>query len=53
MPELIEGQLLVIINATAFFFGRIETEEQLHTALATIKRRVEKLLGQGKKVLVQ
>ena len=53
MLELIEGNLLVTINATDFFAGRIETEEQLNTALATIKQRVEKLLGQGKKVLVQ
>ena len=53
MLELIEGQLLVTINATEFFGDRIENEEQLETALTTIKRRVEKLLGQGKKVLVQ
>jgi hypothetical protein len=53
MLEVIEGELLVTINATDFFSGRIETEEQLNTALATIKQKVEKLLGQGKKVLVQ
>jgi len=53
MLELIEGQLLVTINATEFFAGRIETEEQLDAALATIRQQVEKLLGQGKKVLVQ
>jgi len=53
MLELIDGQNLVTINATEFFAGRIETEEQLNTALATIKQSVEKLLVQGKKVLVQ
>ena len=53
MLELIDGQSLVTINATEFFTDRIETEEQLDTALATIKQNVEKLLGQGKKVLVQ
>jgi len=53
MLELIDGESLVTINATEFFAGRIETEEQLNTALATIKQSVEKLLGQGKKVLVQ
>jgi hypothetical protein len=53
MLELIEGELLVTINAAEFFGSRIETEEQLDTALATIKQRIEKLLGQGKKVLVQ
>ena len=53
MLELIEGELLVTINATEFFVSRIKTEEQLNTVLATIKQKVEKLLGQGKKVLVQ
>jgi len=53
MLELIEGQSLVTINAAEFFAGRIETEEQLDQALTTIKQKVEKLLGQGKKVLVQ
>lgn len=53
MLELIEGNRLVTINATEFFPGRIETEEQLNTSLANIEQRVGKLLGQGKKVLVQ
>jgi hypothetical protein len=53
MLELIEGQLLVTINASEFFGDRIETKEQLGMALKTIKQRVEKLLGQGKKVLLQ
>lgn len=53
MLELIEGKRLVTVNAAEFFAGQIETEEQLHTSLSTIKQKVEKLLGQGKKVLVQ
>ena len=53
MLELIEGERLVIINATEFFASRIETEEQLEAALTTIRQKVENLLGQGKKVLVQ
>ena len=53
MLELIEGKLLVTINATEFFASRIETEEQLNTALTSIKQKIDKLLGQGKKVLVQ
>ena len=53
MLKLIEGERLVTINAAEFFSDRIETEEQLDAALSTIKQRVEKLLGQGKKVLVQ
>ncbi|MES9819574.1 MAG: BREX system P-loop protein BrxC [Candidatus Thiodiazotropha sp.] len=53
MMELIEGQQLVTISIGDFFSDRIETEEQLQTALSSIQQKVEKLLGQGKKVLVQ
>jgi len=53
MLELIEGTRLVTIDATEFFSERIETEEQLDATLVTIKQKVEKLLGQGKKVLLQ
>ncbi|WPL19896.1 hypothetical protein Thiowin_05045 [Thiorhodovibrio winogradskyi] len=53
MLELIEGQQLVTISVSDFFSGRIETEAQLKTALSGIQQKVEKLLGQGKKVLVQ
>ena len=53
MMELIEGNRLVTLNVNDFFTGRIETPEQLEAALGAIKQRVEKLLGEGKKVLVQ
>ena len=53
MLELIEGQQLVTISISEFFAGRIETEDQLKTALSGMQHKVEKLLGQGKKVLVQ
>ena len=53
MMELIEGERLVTLNATDFFATRIETEEQLGETLTAIRQKVEKLLGQGKKVLVQ
>lgn len=53
MMELIEGNLLVTLSAGDFFGARIETPEQLSAALEAIKQRIEKLLGEGKKVLVQ
>jgi len=53
MMELIEGNKLVTLAASEFFEGRIETTEQLTAALGAVKQRVEKLLGEGKKVLVQ
>jgi hypothetical protein len=53
MMELIEGNRLVTINASDFFSGRVETPEQLDAALGALRQRIEKLLGEGKKVWVQ
>lgn len=53
MLERIEGQRLVTISLGDFFSDRIETEEQLQTALTGIQQKIGRLLGQGKKVLVQ
>ena len=53
MMKLIEGDRLVPLKASEFFSSQIETPEQLEAALGAIKQRVEKLLGEGKKVLVQ
>jgi hypothetical protein len=53
MMEFIEGQRLVSLSASDFFEARIETPAQLDAALVAIKQRIEKLLGEGKKVLVQ
>lgn len=53
MMQLIDGNRLVTINASEFFTGSIETPEQLDAALVAFKQRVEKLIGEGKKVLVQ
>ena len=52
MLELIEGARLVTINLGDFFSGRVETPEQLEASLASLRQRVEKLLGEGKKVLI-
>jgi len=53
MMELIEGNQLVTLSLGDIFESRIETPAQLEAALNAIKQRVEKLLGEGKKVLVQ
>ena len=53
MMELIEGSRLITLSASDFFEARIETPEQLDAALVAIKQHIEKLLGEGKKVLVQ
>lgn len=53
MMELIEGNRLVTINVGDFFAGRVETPEQLEAAIGALRHRIEKLLGEGKKVWIQ
>jgi hypothetical protein len=53
MMELLDGKRLVTIAITDFFANRVETPEQLQAALKALKERCEKLIGEGKKVLVQ
>ena len=53
MMELIEGNSLVTIDVGDFFGGRVETPEQLEAAIGALRQRIEKLLGEGKKVWIQ
>ena len=53
MMELIEGNRLVTLNVGDFFAGRVETPEQLDAAIGALRQRIEKLLGEGKKVWIQ
>lgn len=53
MLTLLEGNSLVTIHIDEFFSGRVETVEQLDAALAVLRQRIEKLLGEDKKVLIQ
>lgn len=53
MIKLIEGAQLVSLDIGEFFSDRIENPEQLDAVLGAIKQRIEKLLGEGKKILVQ
>ena len=53
MLELIEGNRLVTLNAHDFFATRVEHPDQLEAAISALRQRVEKLLGEGKKVLIQ
>ena len=41
------------INVGEFFAGRVETPEQLDAAIGALRQRIEKLLGEGKKVWIQ
>jgi hypothetical protein len=49
----IEGDRLVTVSVGSYFNGGVETEEQLDSALAGIRDECARLIGAGKKVLVQ
>lgn len=53
MLTLIDGNRLVTIRIDEFFGGRVETVEQLEAALSVLRQRIEKLLAEDKKVLIQ
>ena len=53
MMELIDGKRLVTVNIGDFFDDRVETPDQLDAAIGNLRQRVEKLLGEGKKVWIQ
>jgi len=53
MLRLVDGSRLVRVEASDFFSGGIESEEQLEQALNGLKDQCLELIGAGKKVLVQ
>lgn len=53
MLTLIDGNRLVTIRIDEFFGGRVETVEQMEAALLVLRQRIEKLLAEDKKVLIQ
>jgi len=53
MMVIIGGQRVAKVDASTFFKGAVETEEQLNAALEGLKEACERLIGEGKKVLVQ
>jgi hypothetical protein len=51
--QAVEGERLVTVNLDGYFAGGIESEEQLDAALGGIREEFERLIGAGKKVIVQ
>ncbi len=51
--QLVEGERLVTVTLGSYFGGGIETEEQLESALSGIREECARLIGAGKKVIVQ
>jgi hypothetical protein len=51
--RLVEGERLVTVSVGSYFADGVETEEQLEAALAGIREECSRLIGAGKKVIVQ
>lgn len=51
--RIIEGERVVSISLGSYFAGGVETEEQLDAALEGIREECARLIGAGKKVIVQ
>ena len=53
MLEMVDGNRIARVKFGSYFSGGIETTEQLDGALQGLRDECERLIGQGKKVLVQ
>jgi hypothetical protein len=53
MMQILEGERLVRLPVRQFFSNSIETEEQLDTALTALRDECGRLIGAGKKILLQ
>lgn len=51
--QLLEGERIVSLRVSQFFQGGIETEDQLETALDSVRQACARLLAAGKKVILQ
>ena len=51
--RLIEGERLVTVSVDSYFADGVETEEQLDAALQGVREECARLIGAGKKVIVQ
>ena len=53
LRRIIDGERLVTVSVSSYFAEGIETEEQLDAALDGIREECSRLIGAGKKVVVQ
>lgn len=53
MLRMLDGNRLVQVRTSSYFSGGVETAEQLDAALQGSRHERERLIGAGKKVLVQ
>jgi hypothetical protein len=53
LRHIIDGERIVSVDIGTYFAGGIETEEQLDAALDGVREECARLIGAGKKVIVQ
>lgn len=53
LRRIIDGERVVTVNVGSYFADGIETEEQLEAALNGVREECARLIGAGKKVIVQ
>jgi hypothetical protein len=53
LRRIIDGDRIVSISVGSYFGGGIETEEQLEAALEGVREECARLIGAGKKIIVQ
>lgn len=53
LRHIIDGERVVTVSVGSYFAGGIETEEQLEAALDGVREECARLIGAGKKVIVQ
>jgi hypothetical protein len=53
LHRIIDGERVASVSLTSYFAGGIETEEQLDAALDGIREECTRLIGAGKKVILQ
>lgn len=53
LRRIIDGERVVALSLGSYFAGGIETEEQLDAALDGVREECARLIGAGKKVIVQ
>ena len=53
LHRIIDGDRVATVRLGSYFSGGVETEEQLDAALAGIREECSRLIGAGKKVIVQ
>ena len=53
LHRIVDGDRVATVKLGGYFSGGIETEEQLDAALAGIREECSRLIGTGKKVIVQ